>query len=165
MKPYGLVHQYAASRVDAATAGSLCERDPYLCEELTLGMGAHNLPRTCTPLCCSWCISLLAILTVMIGLDKRRLWHALDLARNNQPHPCIRWATSRYASQILAMYMSVTASECIHNIGSQDCPLYQAWQEDIKVKMFCSDQLITCCRNHSSTCRVVPYPYECAGRE
>ena len=44
MKPYGLVHQYASSHVDAVTAESLCGRDPYLCEELMSEGGAHAHP-------------------------------------------------------------------------------------------------------------------------
>ena len=60
MKPYGLVQQYADSRVDAVTARRMGGRDTHLCEELTSGQGVHmltyskvvdNTPGTRTPLC------------------------------------------------------------------------------------------------------------------
>ena len=43
MKPYGLVQQYADSRVNAVTVGSVCGRGPHLCEELSSGQGVHML--------------------------------------------------------------------------------------------------------------------------
>ena len=43
MKPYGLVQQYADSRVNAVPVGSVCSRNPHLCEELASGQGVHML--------------------------------------------------------------------------------------------------------------------------
>ncbi|CAK0732562.1 hypothetical protein CVIRNUC_000148 [Coccomyxa viridis] len=44
MKPYGLVQQYANSRVDADIARRVCGQDPHLCEELTPGQGIIAQP-------------------------------------------------------------------------------------------------------------------------
>ena len=118
MKPYGLVQQYADSRVDADIARRVCGQNPHLCEELTPGQGVHmltlvktvgNTLKTSTPLCLvwSWCTGLLTDVTVC-HIRSSRGGHGLCIGLRSVA--CIMTATAG-VSKVSAMYENVTASE------------------------------------------------------